>query len=167
MKKSNGLFKLLAGLFVMLLAVPAFAAEITPTRVVEHVDKAVQLILDKGEAEAFPVLTDPNGEWVDGDLYPFIYDFNGNIIAHPNKKLEGKNLMKIKDVKGTVFAAEFVRLAKSDKGEGWCEYWWPKPDQKEPSLKVAFIKRIPGKDMLVGVGVYDMTLEEAQKASGR
>lgn len=143
------------------------AQDITPQQVVDHVDKAVQLIVDQGEEKAFPALTDPNGEWVNGELYVFIYDLDGNIVAHLNKKLEGKNLMKIKDVKGNVFAAEFVAIAKSDKGEGWTEYWWPKPNEKKASPKSSFIKRVPGKDLLVGVGIYDMDLEDAKKATGR
>ena len=104
---------------------------------------------------------------MNGDLYVFVYDLDGNILAHLNKKLVGKNLMKVKDVKGTVFAAEFVSIATSDKGEGWCEYYWPKPGEKSASPKASFIKRVPGKDMLVGVGVYDFSLDDAKKATGR
>ena len=167
MKKHKAIVSLIVGLFVLTFVFPVLAADLTPQRVVDHVDKAVQLILDKGEAEAYPLLTDPKGEWVDGDLYVFIYNFNGDIVAHLNQKLVGKNLMKVKDVKGNVFAAEFVRIAKSDKGEGWCEYWWPKPGSKEASPKASFIKRVPGKDTLVGVGVYDFSMDEAKKATGR
>ena len=149
---------------LLLVITSLHAGEITPQRVVDHVDKAVQLIVDKGADEAFKLLTDPNSEWVDGDLYVFVYDFSGNIVAHLNKKLEGKNLMKFKDKNGKVFAAEFMEIAKSPKGEGWSEYWWPKPGEKTASPKVSYIKRVPDQDLLVGVGVYDFTLEEAQKA---
>ena len=154
-------------MFILFPAINVNAVDITPAIVVNHVEKSVQLILDKGEEEAFKLLTDPNGEWVQGDLYVFIYDLSGTVVAHLNKKLEGKNLMKFKDKNGKVFAAEFVEIARSEKGEGWCEYAWPKPGEKEASQKVSFIKRVPGKDLLVGVGVYNFSLDEAKKETGK
>lgn len=163
---SMKLFACLAGFFLFGFY-SLNAQTITPQMVVDHVDKAVQYILDQGEEKAFKDLTDPNGKWVKGELYVFIYDLDGNIVAHLNKKLVGKNLMRVKDVKGNVFAADFVRTAKSDKGEGWTEYWWPKPNEKTASPKASFIKRVPGKDLLVGVGVYDIDLQEAKSATGR
>ena len=161
----------LLGLFLLtvgfgLPAAPVMAEDANPQAIVDLVNNAVQLIVDKGEEDAFALLTDPNGEWVSGDLYVFVYDLSGTIKAHLNKKLEGKNLMNLKDVKGKVFAAEFVSIAKSEQGEGWCEYYWPKPNEKEASPKVSFIKRVPGKDLLVGLGVYDLTLDDARKATG-
>ena len=153
--------------FGLFIPYQLIAQAITPQRVVDHVDKAVQLILDKGEKAAFAELTDPKGKWVDGELYVFIYDLDGNIVAHLNEKLVGKNLLKVKDIKGNNFAADFVRVAKSPKGEGWTEYWWPKPNEKNASPKASFIKRVPGKELLVGVGIYDMDLTEARKTTGR
>ena len=129
--KKTACFGLVLSFVFALSASPVFSADITPKMVVDHVDKAVQLILDKGEEEAFAALTDPNGEYVDGELYVFIYDFTGKIIAHLNQKLVGKNLIKIKDVKGNVFVADFIRIAKSESGMGWTEYWWPKPNEKK------------------------------------
>lgn len=156
----------LAALVLTLVAAGPTLAEITPDQAVEHVDQAVDLIVAEGEDAAFDKLTDPDGDYVEGDLYVFVYDLDGTIVAHLNKKLEGKNLLKIKDVKGKNFAAEFVEIAKSDDGRGWCEYWWPKPGEKEASAKVSFIKRVPDKDLLVGVGTYDFGLEEARQATG-
>ncbi|MCB2186790.1 MAG: cache domain-containing protein [Deltaproteobacteria bacterium] len=144
------------------------ADKLTPQMVVDQVNKAVKLIEEKGDA-AYAELTDPNNAtWVNKDngLYVFVYDFNGNIVAHLNPKLVGKNLMKVHDVKGTVFAADFVRIAKSPQGEGWTDYWWPKPEEKTASAKTSFVKRVPGKDLLVGAGTYDFTLEDAKKATG-
>ena len=165
-KTTRRLLYLLA-LVTCFAAVPLWAADLTPQIVVDHVDKAVKLIQEKGETEAFSLLTDPNGEWVDGDLYVFVYDLSGNIAAHLNKKLEGKNLLKVKDIKGNVFAAEFIRIAKSPAGEGWCEYYWPKPGEKTASAKTSYIKKVPGKDLLVGVGTYDFSLDQARKDTGK
>lgn len=165
MKKRVKWFSMCFAVLFASSAISAGAETITPKQVVDHVNKAVQLVIDEGEAEAFKKLTDPNSAWVDGDLYVFVYDFDGNIVAHLNKKLEGKNLLKIKDIKGTVFAAEFIRIAKTPAGEGWTEYWWPKPGEKKASLKTSFIKRVPGKELLIGVGTYEFNMDEARKAT--
>ncbi|MFH1139135.1 MAG: cache domain-containing protein [Pseudomonadota bacterium] len=167
MKKFLGYAILSLALVLALAVVPAWAEPLTPQVVVDHVDKAVKLIEEQGEAAAFPLLTDPSGEWVKGELYVFVYDLSGNIVAHLNKKLEGKNLLKVKDVKGNVFAADFIAIAKGSAGEGWCEYYWPKPNEKEASLKTSYIKKVPGKELLVGVGTYDFPLDQARKETGK
>ena len=148
MKKHKAIVSLIVGLFVLTFVFPVLAADLTPQRVVDHVDKAVQLILDKGEAEAYPLLTDPKGEWVDGDLYVFIYNFNGDIVAHLNQKLVGKNLMKVKDVKGNVFAAEFVAYRqKRTKAKAGANTGGPNPAPRrlhpKPVLSNVFRARIP------------------------
>ena len=73
--------------------------------------------------------------------------------------------MGLKDVKGNMFAAEFVSIAK-EKGKGWSEYWWPKPGEKTASLKASYIMRVPGQDMLVGAGVYDISKKDAIAIAG-
>ncbi|MBF0099709.1 MAG: cache domain-containing protein [Desulfobacterales bacterium] len=168
MKKKSTLFLFVVCIVLLLTSFFVWAAgALTPEIIVNHVNKAVQLVVDKGESEAFKMLTDPNGGWVDGELYVFIYDFGGTIVAHLNKKLEGKNMLKVKDIKGSSFAAEFIQIAKSTAGEGWCEYWWPKPNEKEASLKASYIKRVPGKELLIGVGTYEFSADQARKATGK
>ena len=120
----------------------AGAGDVTPQKVVDLTYAAVQSMVDKGEDQTFQIINDPKGEFVDGELYAFVYDMAGTILAHPNSKLIGKALIKIKDVKGKAFVAEFISIAKSDKGEGWSDYWWPKLGEKNASQKVTFIKRV-------------------------
>ena len=64
----------------------------------------------------------------------------------------------MKDANGKAFMREFVETAKN-KGSGWVEYMWPKPDEKNPSKKLRYIKRakLPtGETVLVGAGIYIM-----------
>ena len=140
------------------------AGEATPQEIVQKVEEAATLIEEKGEA-AFPVIRDPKGPFVWKDSYIFVYSLDGTIVAHLNPQLEQKNLIGIKDIKGNMFAAEFVAIAKSESGRGWSEYWWPKPGEKEASQKVSYIMKVQGKDFLVGAGVYDLSKEEAMKAT--
>lgn len=165
------LFKLTAAAFAITLFITSNAvagdaaakkSEITPQQCVDLVETSVKLINEKGEKDAFALLTDPAGDYVKGSLYVFIYDLDGTIVAHLNPKLVGKNLLGIKDVKGKAFAAEFVEIAKSESGKGWSQYWWPRPGEKKPSLKTSFLMKVPGKDLLVGVGVYDISVEQVE-----
>jgi len=43
---------------------------------------------------------------------------------------------------------------------------WPKPGEKERSLKVSYVHKTKcdGEEIVVGCGVYDMTMEEVRKA---
>ncbi|MBW1782757.1 MAG: cache domain-containing protein [Deltaproteobacteria bacterium] len=158
------LFKVMVcGLVLMAFAFSAQADQkISPTRVKNLVEKAVKQIEAKGDT-VFPELSDPNGEYVDGDLYVFTYDMNGTIIQHLRPKLVGMNMMNIKDKRGKCIGCDFVRIAREE-GAGWSEYYWPKPSTKKITVKVSYIMKVPGKERFVGAGVYDLTKEEAEKA---
>jgi cytochrome c len=128
------------------------------------VEKASQFLSENGKAGLSEFMGQDN-QWK-AKPYIFVYDLSGTIIGHPaNPKLVGKNLMGLKDIKGNMFAAEFVTIAK-DKGKGWSEYWWPKPGEKTASLKASYIMRVPGQDMLVGAGVYDISKKDAIAIAG-
>jgi cytochrome c len=159
------LMAVVCGLMLMGFAFSSQAAEgtIDPKVVVEKVKAAVQLIQDKGEAAAFPLLSDPNGDYVDGDLYVFTYNMDGTIIQHLRPKLVGMNMMNIKDKKGKCIGCDFVKIAKNE-GAGWSEYYWPKPSTKKVTVKTSYIMKVPGMERFVGAGVYDLTKEQAEKA---
>ncbi|MDM8550545.1 cache domain-containing protein [Desulfobacterales bacterium HSG2] len=144
-------------------AVQAGDQKVTPQQVIELVKKAVKLIQEKGPDQAFPILSDPKGEFVHGDLYVFTYNMDGTIVQHLRPKLVGKNMMNIKDKKGKCLACDFLRIAR-EKGEGWSEYWWPRPGSGELSLKVSYIMRVPNMELFAGVGIYDITKKEVEEA---
>lgn len=156
------MFKVMVcGLMLMAFAFSVQAEQtISPTRVKNLVEKAVKLVEEKGDA-VFPLLSDPNGEFVDGDLYIFTYNMDGTIIQHLRPKLVGMNMMNIMDKKGKCIGCDFVRIAKEE-GAGWSEYYWPKPSTKTIAVKTSYIMKVPGKERFVGAGVYDLTKEEAE-----
>lgn len=138
--------------------------------VIDMAKAAAAFLSEKGK-DGFPEINDPKGKWVQGELYPFVYGLKGDqrgvIIAHPREGLVGKNFLRVRDKKGKIFAAEFLKIAESGNGEGWSEYWWPKLKDSKPEPKVSYIVNIPGKDMLVGVGIYGgHTKEEVLKILG-
>lgn len=100
-----------------------------------------------------------------GAGYIFIIDSNGLTHAHGAKPtLKGKNLIKVKDVKGFPFFKGLINMAK-DYGDGWVEYWWPKPKQVKASIKVSYVKLVKknGIEFVVGSGFYDVGMEDIYK----
>lgn len=154
----------LALVTLALICMPLTAMAGDAKTVKDKVAKAAKYLAEKGPA-ALPEFSDTASPWA-ATPYIFVYDLKGNIIAHgANPKLVGKNLMGLKDVKGNMFAAEFVAVAKSP-GKGWVEYWWPKKGSKTPEQKVSYIMRVPGQDMLVGAGLNDYSKAKAVKEAG-
>ena len=107
-----------------------------------------------GNEQAFKDFTTDKANWTKKDLYVFAADTKGNVLAHgANDKLVGKNMIELKDQNGKMFVREMAELALT-KGEGWVEYDWTHPSTKKVEGKSTFVKRIPGFDGSVSVGVY-------------
>ncbi|MBI9077136.1 MAG: cache domain-containing protein [Desulfatibacillum sp.] len=142
---------------VLMSCGPVFAGEsATADECKAQVQKAVDLAAKMGIEKAIQTLNDPKGPFVWKDSYVFCLDLDKRlVIAHPtNPKLIGKDwAMSAKDVKGKMFFAEFVKVSQ-DPGEGWVEYWWPKPGETEASKKNAYVLKVPGMPYSMGAGAY-------------
>jgi cytochrome c len=116
------------------------------------VDKAVTLMSSQGNDKAFTVFNENPGPFVDRDLYVFVLDLDGNVLAHGgNKAMLGKSLINLKDSTGRAFVQEMLDLAKA-KGEGWTDYDWPNPTSKKIEHKSTYVRKIG--NVIVGVGAY-------------
>ncbi|MCP4350440.1 MAG: hypothetical protein GY795_33645 [Desulfobacterales bacterium] len=110
--------------------------------------------LDAAKAE----IGKKDGKFVWKDTYVFLLDFNGKMLAHPVKPAltEKENLLGVTDKNEKnpkkVFV-EFIKIAK-EKGEGWVDYMWPKPGSETPAVKNTYIYRVPGKELILGAGIY-------------
>ncbi len=135
--------------------VPVFAQDHgTKDEAKAMVNAAVMHIKKVGKDQAFKDFSTDKTNWVKKDLYVFVQDFSGNVLAHgTNEKLVGKNLLDMKDQNGKAFAREFVSVG-STQGEGWVDYDWAHPVTKKAVAKSSFVKRIPGFDGVVVVGAY-------------
>lgn len=151
--------------FALSVVAGAVSAQANEAKILkDKVLKAAKYLSKKGP-DGLAEFSDTNSDWAKTP-YIFVYDLKGTIIAHgANPKLVGKNLMGLKDVKGNMFAAEFVAVAK-DPGQGWVEYWWPKKGSKTPEQKASYIKRVPGQDMLVGAGLNNYSKAKAIQEAG-
>jgi hypothetical protein len=125
----------------------------TQADVQAFVERAVAYAKANGKDKALASFTAPGGEFHDGELYIFAYDFSGTVIAHGgNPSLVGKNLIGMQDPNGVPVIKELVRLARS--GAGWLYYTWPDPQRnnaEEP--KLGYVERVDD-TWFLGSGTY-------------
>ncbi|HYD61566.1 MAG TPA: cache domain-containing protein [Noviherbaspirillum sp.] len=138
--------------------VPAVSAQdkrATPDEAVALVKKGVEYYKKHGKEKALAAFNDPNGEFVKGELYFFVYGTNGDgvVLAHgQNPKMVGKHLIDMKDVDGVHIIKEATKIANSKPGNGWLEYKWPNSVTKAVEPKKSYIERVD--DIWIGCGVY-------------
>ncbi|GAB3538546.1 cache domain-containing protein [Noviherbaspirillum agri] len=118
------------------------------------VKKAVAYLKANGKDKAYAAFNDPKGQFVDRDLYIFVYDIKGfnQAIGNGNAtRMVGKNLLEMRDAHGKYIIKSFIELADS-KGKGWVDYKWPNPVTKSVESKSSYIEKVD--DVIVGAGIY-------------
>ena len=113
---------------------------------------------------AFQELQKKDGKFVWKDSYVYVMDFTGKHLTHPLRPDSvGKNFLETKLPDGRFLVKELIEMAKT-KGEGWIEYMYPKPEElakptpfkeKISSKKLAFVYRVPGKEIFVSAGLFE------------
>lgn len=129
----------------------ALAADSNKDSAKALVKKAVKFYKANGKEKALAEFSNPKGQFVKGDLYLTVWDFNGTQIAHgTNPKLIGKNLLELKDSNGKEFVKEFMAVGKN--GSGWVEYTWTNPASKKIESKLTYLETVG--DIIIGSGFY-------------
>ncbi len=120
---------------------------------VAMVKRAVAMVKTNGREKAFAAISDPaNTDFHDRDLYVYVYDFNGVVLAHGNNpQMVGTPRLHLKDMEGRFMIREMITLAKT-RGSGWINFKWPNPVTKTVELKEGYIERVD--DFLIGSGAY-------------
>ncbi|MFP3868244.1 MAG: cache domain-containing protein [Desulfobacteraceae bacterium] len=126
-------------------------AQATPDDAKAWVEKAVAFYKAQGKDKALEAFKDPKGEFVKEDLYIYVLDANGKMVAHINPDLMGKDFLTVKDADGKVFANDILATAK-DKGSGWVDYKWPHPQTKEVEPKTVYFEMV--EDVIICSGAY-------------
>jgi signal transduction histidine kinase len=81
-----------------------------------------------------------------------VYDLSGNMLAHPNPKLVGQNMMDLPDASGKKYhRREIIATAIKD-GKGWTDYKYQNPKSKEIEEKTTYYEKID--DIVICCGVY-------------
>ncbi len=99
----------------------------------------------------------------DGDNYVWINDLENRMVVHPNPELQGKDLSALKDSKGSYFIRDISTLARAS-GEGMTSYWWPRPGETQPRLKVSYVRLLPELGWVVGTGAWIDEISAQMKA---
>ncbi len=132
---------------------PTSDGDPTQADVQAFVKKAVAYAKEHGKDAALAAFTAPGGEFHDGQLYIYAYDFTGTVIAHGGDAgLVGRNLIDMTDPNGVHVIQELVRLARG--GGGWLYYTWPNPQHdnaEEP--KLGYVEKVDD-TWFLGSGTY-------------
>jgi cytochrome c len=116
------------------------------------VAKAIDFIKANGKEKAFTEFNNKTGKFTDRDLYIFVVDFKGNVLAHGgNKSLVGINMLGLKDSEGNFFIKNMIQAAQT-KGSTWSDYKWTNVVTKKIEPKSSFVQKID--DYLVACGIY-------------
>jgi len=117
------------------------------------VSKAMVHIKDVGQAQAFADFSQPNGNWVVGELYIFCQAPDGVILAHgANPALIGRNFSNVMDPDGKPPNREINRIGFTY-GEGWVDFKWPNPVTKKVQPKSAWVMKV-NDGAVCGSGYY-------------
>lgn len=116
------------------------------------VKRAVDYLRKNGKEKAFAAFSDPQGGFVDRDLYVSVFSMDGVNLAHgANRKIVGKNMMEYRDPDGKYPIKMGLEIART-KGSGWYEFKFLNPVSKQMQDKTAYVERY--EDVAIWVGAY-------------
>lgn len=116
------------------------------------VEKAASLAANNGKDQLIAEVNKKDGEFNQGELYVFVYDLEGTLVADPiNKGLIGQNNLSKPDPDGKLFRKEFVETAKNQ-GSGWVDYKYKNPVSGKVEAKTSYVKKQG--DLVIIAGVY-------------
>lgn len=136
------------------LCLPLTAQDATPAEAEALVKEAIAFAKANGKEAAIKEITRAGGKFHrhGGELYVFIYDMNGKVVAHGQGAAKiGVNQLNAKDPDGVEFVKERIALAKS-KGKGWHDYKYVNPTSQKKEAKTSYIE--VWDNLIFGAGIY-------------
>jgi len=116
------------------------------------VERAVAIYKGSGKRIALSEYTNPNGQFVQDEMYIYVLNPKGTMLAHGvNEKFVGEDFICIQDYNGKTFIREIVDNANR-KGSGWVEYTWSNPVTKEVLPKIVYFEKVD--ELIICSGVY-------------
>ena len=117
-------------------------------------EAGAQFVRTHGVERGKQAISDPQGPFVDRDLYLGMCDANGTIVANGgNPRVIGVDGNVVKDVKGRFFVKEIMRLGQHP-GTGWVDYQWVHPLTSETMTKSAYVQAVGVEGMVISCGFY-------------
>jgi cytochrome c len=144
---------------VMVLGAAAAAAQdvaqelATPEEAEGLFGDAMAYVEANGLEAAFAAFNDPEGLFVDRDLYVFCLDYDGQWYAMgANPNLVGRTAMNLEDREGRRLVPGMIEVAETGE-RGIYEYSWPNPLTNQIVTKSSFIQKV-GDNFFCGMGYY-------------
>jgi cytochrome c len=115
------------------------------------VKKARAYLHQVGPEKAYAEFSNPKGQFVEREIYIYVYDKNLTNLAHGgNPRLIGKNLAELRDVDGVYFNKALLDVA--EKGGGTVKFKFLNPATRAIEVKTGYAE-MDG-DVMIGSGVY-------------
>jgi cytochrome c len=147
----KGLMAFLVGIFLVSTFLAASVSAGVKEDTMALVKKGAEFIQKNGMEKAVEAFK--TGDFKQGELYLFAYDYKGTCLAQGVKpELIGKSLWNLRTVDGQYIIREQVGEAK--KGGGWTEYQWMHEAKKVLMTKVTYVLPIEGMEAYVACGFY-------------
>jgi signal transduction histidine kinase len=150
--------KFLAIPVLVALAMPAIAQTATREDAKALVKGAVAFLTKNGKEKLIAEVAGPKGQFhfqagTKKDLYIFVYDEKGTVVAHGVRlELMGKNRWESKDPDGKPWIQDWTKLVQA-KGSGWIEYKELNPAAGNKIMnKASFVELKDG--LVIGCGIY-------------
>jgi TRAP-type uncharacterized transport system substrate-binding protein len=149
--------QLIAGAVLALLAAsgPARAASEFGTReeAIAMVHRVQEMFKKLGPEATFQAVKRKAPGTIDRDLYAYILDLNGVVMANGAipTMTTGTNLINFRDQNGKYFMREQMEVCKGPQ-RGWVDFRWLSPVTQTIDDKSSYLERMG--DYCVGVGIY-------------
>jgi len=122
------------------------------TNLTRFVDNAAAYAKEHGKVATLAAFNDPNGTFVEGDMYIFAYDMNGTTLALPfQPELIGSNRLNFSDTYGVKIIPWEISAAQRGGGFVYVDYL--NPDTGAVGLKLCYVAPVDD-EWLVGSGIY-------------
>jgi hypothetical protein len=149
--------------------IPAISGETTDIRyanLTRFVQRAYVYAKEQGKDAALLEFNNPNGTFIDGDLYVFAYGMDGTTLALPYQQgLLGTDRTGISDPNGVEFIDEMIDIAREGGGSLYYIYQNPKDNYRE-EFKLSSVMPVDN-GWFVGSGIYLPGLAARFNASER
>jgi hypothetical protein len=127
------------------------------------VHKAREFIRKNGREKAFAEINKRDGQFVDRDMYIYVYDKNLKNLAHGgNSKLIGKDLADLRDPDGKYVNKGLLEAAQKGGGTYTFKFFNPASGKIEEKIGYAEMEG----DVMVGSGVYTANYAPIQRRAG-
>lgn len=92
------------------------------------------------------------------ERYIFIFDYQGNIFFHPDKRLLGKNFYEL-NIKSDSNLEKKVKTIVEKRGSDFLEYRWLNPLSNQEESKISFMSSVPEFQWVLGSGIYPQDIK--------